>query len=95
MRTIELELRLMRELGFQQNLIVPNITPLSTMTRFEVDMLMVTSSGYAYAYELKVSLSDLKADKKKKHIKALQNENSAGIRHSFAKIKYFYYVVPP
>jgi len=52
------------------------------MNIHECDLLCLSKSGYATEVELKISRSDLLADKKKKH------------QHKSAKIKYLYFAVP-
>ena len=45
---------------------IPNLWPnTDKITGYEADLLAVTKAGYAYEYEIKRSLSDFRADKKK------------------------------
>lgn len=69
-RTIDIELAIMYEFNFRQNLIVPNISSMMGVLPFETDMLVLTKSGMAYGFEIKTSKSDLKKDfKKPQHTK--------------------------
>lgn len=96
--TLEIELLLFKELDFTQNLIVHNVTDVSGLVKFETDILLLNKSGYAIAFEIKISKNDLKNDLKKKHIKAANKVSSKsgvrGIDYYFGKLKYFNYVVP-
>ena len=97
MTTIEAEIRIMEMFGVRQNLIVPNVTTFSGLVDFETDMLIISKSGYATGVEIKVSLSDLRADKRKKHISKLGTEQFNEITPRFQyfnKLKTFYYAVP-
>ena len=93
MTTLEAEIILMKMWDIKTHLIVPTITTMSTLLKFEADMCVLTKSNLATVVEIKVSASDLKADLKKKHIKALTN-NKTGLKRYFPKIKHFYYAVP-
>lgn len=62
------------------NLIVPNVY--WSMFLYELDLLILTKSGYAYEVEIKVSKQDLNNDLNKKH------------QHSSKKIKYLYFAIP-
>jgi len=66
-KTIDIELAILKKFKYQQNYIVPNITNQMNLLRFECDMLVISKSGFATGFEIKVSKSDLKADLKKKH----------------------------
>ena len=44
--------------------ILPNI---DCVTGYEADILTITKSGYAHEYEIKLTLSDFRADLKKRH----------------------------
>lgn len=85
--------------GITKNIIVPNVTILSGLVRFETDMLILSKSGYATAIEIKVSKADLKNDLKKNHIKRLNSNwrSSTGKKAEefyYKNIKHFYYAVP-
>lgn len=80
MHTGEIELALARYFNTRQNLIVPNIS--WGLDLHEIDLLVLNSSNYAYEIEIKISLSDLKADKNKKH------------QHLSNKIRRLYFAVP-
>ena len=45
------------------SLIFPNM---DTITMYEADILAITRAGYAYEYEIKISLADFRADLKKR-----------------------------
>lgn len=80
MHTGEIELALARYFNTRENLIVPNIS--WGLGLHEIDLLVLTSSAYAYEIEIKTSLSDLKADKNKKH------------QHLSNKIRRLYFAIP-
>ncbi len=65
LKTPEIELALANHLNIRANIIVPNIH--WGLLPYEVDLLVLSSKGYATEIEIKVSVSDLKADKLKKH----------------------------
>jgi len=77
----DIELALAYRYKWRQNLIVPNVY-YGLNFRYELDLMVVTPAGWATEIEIKVSLSDLKADKKKTH------------DHRSNKIKYLYFAVP-
>lgn len=77
---IELALIKMDEFNIRTNLVVPNVS--WGFLNHEADLLVMSKSGYLTEIEIKRSLSDLKADFKKKH------------DHSDERIKTFYYCVP-
>ena len=80
MRTDEVELAVARYFNTRTNLIVPNIS--WGLYLHECDLLVITKAGYAYEVEIKVSLSDLKADAHKGH------------NHNSKKIKKLYFAIP-
>lgn len=97
-RCVDIELAIMKEFDFRQNLIVPNVSNMMGIVPFETDMLVLTKSNYAYGFEIKISKSDLKADFKKP-----QHENfdkphpysgKKGLDRYYSKFKHFSYVVP-
>lgn len=86
MKTIQIEIALMRFLDFRQNIVVPNV---SWGMRFaeggalhECDILALSKSGYATEIEIKISKSDLKKDAKKPH------------SHRHRAIKRLFFAVP-
>ena len=81
MKTIEMEIALIEHFGIRQNIIVPNIS-YSFLINHEADLIVLTKSNYAYEVEIKISKSDLKNDKNKKH----SHENSM--------LKYLWFAVP-
>lgn len=93
-RCVDIELAIMRRFEYVKNIIVPNV---NSLLMFEADMLIVTPSGYATGFEIKVSLSDLKADfKKKQHLNMNDIFHQSITRKEwfFKKFKYFNYAVP-
>lgn len=96
MTCLEIEVKLMQEIGIRKNLIVCNVTPLSGLVRFETDLLSLSKSGYATGVEIKTSKSDLKNDLKKKQWKNLKRVygGKSGLERYFEPYKYFYYAVP-
>ena len=81
MHSGDIEIALAGHLGTNCNLIVPNISYGLNFSH-ELDLLVVTKSGYADEIEIKISKSDLKADTKKKH------------GHHSDRIKRLYFAVP-
>ena len=63
--TLEMEIALARFINPRVNLVVPNVS--WGFFNHECDLISISKSGFATEYEIKVSKSDLKADKKKKH----------------------------
>lgn len=95
---VDIELAIMREFDFRQNLIVPNVSNMMMIVPFETDMLVLTKSNYAYGFEIKVSKSDLKADfKKPQHAKFDEPHRAngkRGLERFYSKFKYFNYAIP-
>lgn len=93
---IEIEVAIMKEFDFRQNLIVPNVSNMMMIVPFETDVLVLTKSGYAYGFEIKVSKSDLKADfKKPQHTRFDEMKNGkTGLERFYGKFKHFNYAVP-
>jgi len=77
----DIEIAIAKHLNPRINLIVPNIS-WGLWFNHEIDLLVVTQNKYAWEIEIKISVSDLKADLKKEH------------HHESAKIKRFYFAVP-
>lgn len=94
MKTIDIEIALMKHFNIRKNLIIPTVTKLSGLVKFETDLLILSKSGYATGIEIKVSKADLLNDLKKPHIKNY-NKSRWGKEHYFGEFKYFYYAVPP
>jgi hypothetical protein len=61
----DIEIMIARHLNPRLNLIVPNVS--WGLGSYEKDLLVLTPNGYAWEIEIKVSKSDLIADKKKTH----------------------------
>lgn len=94
---LDLEIAIMSEFNIRQNLIVPNISNQMCLVPFETDMLVLKPSGVAYGFEIKVSLSDLKADfKKPQHTKIYVNDYGVKMNFDkyFGKFRHFYFAVP-
>lgn len=88
MKTIDIERHLFKYFKFTSNVVVLNITPLSTLVKFETDLISLTPARYATGVEIKVSLSDLKNDLKKRQYRCKD------CMRYYNRFKYFYYVVP-
>ena len=80
MKTIDIELAVIRYFRPRQNLIVPNVS--WGMNMHECDMLIITANNYGIEVEIKVSKSDLIADGKKRH------------HHYDNRIKRLYFAIP-
>jgi hypothetical protein len=82
MKTIEIEIALMKHFGIRQNIIVPNIN--WGLWIHECDLFIVRPSGNTIEIEIKVSFADFKKDFTKKH------------NHidKFNRIHKFYYAMP-
>jgi hypothetical protein len=68
-----------------------------SLVPFETDMLVLTKSGYATGFEIKVSKSDLLADLKKKQYRIFKDKENGGLLQELyyaKKFKFFYYAVP-
>ena len=97
MKTIDVEVALMRHYNIREKLIVPNVSDWSFLVKFEADLLVLTKSRYATAIEIKVTKSDLKADLKKSHIKEIEgvyNTLTPNMKRWYSPLKHFYYAVP-
>jgi len=64
MNSKEIELAVARKFNTRVNLIVPNVF-WGLGFNYELDLMIVTPAHYAYEVEIKISISDLKAEKKK------------------------------
>ena len=79
MTTLDIEKGFVKNIrSLRNNFVFPNIY----LGNFECDILEITKSMYAYEYEVKISVSDFKADKKKKG------------KFDNPRTNYFYYIVP-
>lgn len=65
MKSLDIEIAVMKYIGTRANLIVPNVS--YGMDLHECDILSLSKSGYATEVEIKVSYSDLLKDKGKWH----------------------------
>ena len=86
MKTIEVEIALMQYIGVNKYIIVPNVTHISGLVDFEVDLLSLSKQGYASRFEIKVSHQDLVAD-----FKNIRHNN--GLK-KYTNLKYFSYAFP-
>ena len=77
----EIELALADFYDVRKNIIIPNIS-YGFDEMHECDLFILKPSGYCTEIEIKRSISDLKADFKKKHV------------HNDNRIKNFYYCIP-
>lgn len=84
--TLDMEVELSKYLNFRVNLVVPNVS--WGMFSHECDLIRLTPAGYCSEIEIKVSLSDLKKDKTKRH------NHTDGGRYGKNKIKYLYFAIP-
>jgi hypothetical protein len=75
-----MELAIAEYFNIRQNLIVPNVS--WGFGIHECDLFVLTKTGYCYEVEIKISLSDLKADLKKRH------------HHLSPKICKLYFAIP-
>jgi len=64
-KTLEMEIVLAGYFKFLTNLVIPNVS--YGFLPYEADLLVLMKSGWVDEVEIKVSLSDLKADAKKRH----------------------------
>ena len=82
MNSCEIEIAVARHLNYATNLIVPNVY-WGLNFKYELDLIIVYPSHYASEVEIKVSISDLKAEK-----------NKSSYAHESDKIKRLYFAVP-
>jgi hypothetical protein len=61
----DIELALARYFNSRRNFVIPNISWGFRQLNYEVDVMVVTPSRYAYDVEIKVSVGDLKRDASK------------------------------
>ena len=75
---------------------VTNVTALTDLSEFEIDVLMLSGANFAHGFEIKVTKADLKKDLKKTHIANIDTiiRGKRGFEKYFKKLKYFSYVVP-
>ena len=81
MPLIEMETSIMKLFGIRENVIVPNIS-WGFDGIHEIDLFVMRKSGLAIEVEIKRSISDLRADFKKKH------------NHESSRISKLYYAIP-
>lgn len=95
--TTDIELKIMQHFNYRRNMIVPNVTELSGLVRFETDMLVLSPAGYATGFEIKVSKSDLKADFNKPQYTRSEKvyaSGKKGFEIFYGRFKHFYYAIP-
>lgn len=80
MTILDIELAIAKYFNPRVNIIVPNVS--WGMFEYELDMLVITPSGYAYEVEIKTSKADLIRDSQKQH------------GHKNEKIRKLYFAVP-
>ena len=80
MKTLDMEIAVLRWANPRINVVVPNIS--WGLFIHECDVLILTPSGYAWEIEIKVNKYDLRNDKKKFH------------GHHSNKIKRLYFTIP-
>lgn len=81
MNARDIELSVANLFGYRSNIIVPNVF-WGLGCGYEMDMVIVTQSGYMTEIEIKTSIADLKRDLNKKRF------------HNFKYVRRFYYAVP-
>lgn len=86
--TLKMEIELSKYLNFRKNIVVPNVS--WGMFTHECDLIRLTPSGYCTEIEIKVSLSDLKKDKEKRH----KHMDGGIYGYGTNKIKYLYFAIP-
>jgi hypothetical protein len=86
MKTLDIEIAIIKGFNPRQNIIVPNVSwglhDNNYAPLHECDVLILSGSNYATEVEIKVSKSDLLIDKNKRHA------------HKHNLIRRFYYAVP-
>jgi hypothetical protein len=81
----EIELALTGFFDYRRNFIIPNVSYGFRHISYEIDVMVVTTSLYAYDVEIKISPGDLRRDSKKWKWKVCRNQ------HYFRKS---YFAVP-
>lgn len=79
-KTLDMEIAIAEFYNVRQALIVPNLS--WGMFHYELDLCILSKSGYATEVEIKTSKADLVKDKEKKH------------GHVNSKIEYLYFAIP-
>jgi len=85
LKTIDIEVAVAKWIGIRRNIIVPNVSWgmfVNHKQLHECDLLVLTSSGYLWEVEIKVSKADLIRDKEKSH------------GHMHPAIKRLYFAIP-
>ncbi len=79
-KTLDMEISIAKYFGIRQNTIVPNL--FWGMFHYELDLCVLSKSGYATEIEIKSGRADLIKDKEKEH------------GHHNKVIKYLYFALP-
>ena len=79
-KTLDIEIAVSSYFGIRQNTIVPNL--FWSMFNYELDLCVLSKSGYATEVEIKASRQDLIKDREKPH------------GHHNEMIKYLYFAIP-
>ncbi len=80
MKTADIEIAIANYFRPRVNLVIPNVS--WAFSHYEMDLVVLTRSGFIYEVEIKVSKSDLIADRNKRH------------GHNCNKIKYLFFAIP-
>lgn len=84
MNSKHIETAVVNMIDCRKHIIVPRVSPMASGLpfRYELDLLVFSPAGYATEIEIKTSMSDLKADFKKR------------FQHDSSLIKYLYFAIP-
>ncbi len=76
----EIEIAIAQWFGYREHVIVPNVS--WGFLTYEADLLVLSSSGYAWEVEIKISRGDLVRDKHKRH------------NHESRKVRQLWFAIP-
>lgn len=76
----EIEIAIAQWFGYREHVIVPNVS--WGFLTYEADLLVLSSSGYAWEVEIKISRGDLVRDKHKRH------------SHESRKVRQLWFAIP-
>jgi hypothetical protein len=93
MRAAEIEIAVAEHFDIRRNLIVPNVS-WGMGFPHEIDMLVVSGSGYATEIEIKISKSDILRDQKKRKWKSGIYSKYGDIYRTRDTIKSVYFAIP-
>lgn len=89
---LDIQLALWRDLQSANQLVMPNYTPKDW---WECDVMSVTKAGFWTEFEIKLSVQDFRADRKKERRKSTGVENKhLALAQRIGCPNNFYYVVP-